>query len=68
MSNNMPRREMYDCGEHGWAIFVPNCPRCGRFVRADKTVKVNGLGEISRMPNATCKKDGRVTMPFEGWF
>lgn len=53
-------------GEDG-ALFVPVCPTCGRFVKADDSVRINGLGEVSKEPNATCKKHGRVCMPFEGY-
>ena len=49
------------------ATFVPVCEHCGRFVRADKDIMVNGLDDVSDAPNATCAKCGRVKMPFEGW-
>ena len=49
------------------ATFVPVCPGCGRFVKADATATVNGAGEIKLGPNATCAKCGRVEMPFEGY-
>ena len=63
------RRTGYDCGpEFGTAVFLPKCPTCGRFVRPDETIQVNGLGEFDGEANATCKRDGRVAMPFEGWF
>lgn len=48
--------------------FVPVCPHCGRFVKADASVAVNGLEERRKEPNATCAKCGRVEMPFEGYF
>lgn len=57
------RRIAYD----GWQ-FIPVCPNCGRFVKADDTIGVNGLGEYSPEPNATCSKCGRVNMPCEGCF
>ena len=47
--------------------FVPVCEHCGRFVRADKDIMVNGLDDVSDAPNATCAKCGRIKMPFEGW-
>jgi hypothetical protein len=62
------RRELYKTDEWGDLLFIPVCPKCGRFVKADKAVTVNGLGEYVSKPNATCKKDGRVEMPFEGFF
>ena len=53
-----PRDTEYHC-------WYRACPKCGRFVKAD---------EYSRMPeyqgkepNATCKRCGRVQMPFCGW-
>jgi len=57
------RRICYD----GGLQFVPVCKTCGRFVTADATVQVNGLEELVRQPNATCKKCGRVEMPFDGF-
>lgn len=44
-------------------IFFRVCPKCGKYVKAD---------EESQMPaytkaNATCKKCGRVIMPFCCW-
>ena len=49
------------------ATFIPVCPECGRFCKADKEVLVNGMGEMKDQPNGTCKKHGRIKMPFEGW-
>jgi hypothetical protein len=46
--------------------FIPVCPNCGRFVKADESIRVNGLEDYKREPNATCKKCGRVEMPCEG--
>lgn len=54
------------CYENG-ATFIPVCPKCGRFVKSDKTILENGLGEIKKTNNATCSKCGRVEMPFEGF-
>lgn len=48
--------------------FVRLCPNCGRFVKPDDHVMVNGLDEVSKEPNATCSKCGRVTMIFDGWW
>jgi len=61
------RRVCYNCGGEGVAVFVPVCPTCGRFVKADNSVSFNGLGEIIGT-NATCKRCGPVQMPFEGWY
>jgi hypothetical protein len=52
----------------GGMVFVPVCPTCGRFVKADKRVTVNGFGDYVSKPNATCSRCGRVEMPFEGYF
>lgn len=60
-------RKIYDCGGEGDLYFIPVCPQCGRFVKADERVTVNGLGNWVEQPNATCKKCGRVEMPFEGF-
>lgn len=57
--------------KYGWPdddspVFYAVCPKCGRFVKADeKTKKPEYLGNE---PNATCKKCGRVQMPFAGWW
>lgn len=51
----------------GGAWFVPVCPQCGRFVRADATMQFGPDGEYQDGPNATCAKCGRVEMPFEGF-
>lgn len=48
----------------GGAWFIPRCPKCGRIVKADKECFVND----ETQPNATCSKDGRIRMPFEGYF
>ena len=61
---NEGRRISYDNG----ATFVPVCEICRRFVKADDKIWVNGFGELKDMPNANCKKCGRVRMIFEGYF
>ena len=59
------RRVCY--GEDG-ATFVPVCTKCGRFVKANKTILVSeGLG-LKDEPNAVCKKCGPTKMLFEGFF
>ncbi len=50
------------------AQFVRICPKCGRFVRPDPEIITKGEQVQEDMPNATCRKCGRVAMPFEGWF
>ena len=62
------RRVCYDTGDNGKLVFIPVCPKCGRFVKAHETVTVNGLGEYVSKPNATCARCGQVEMPFEGFF
>jgi len=50
------------------ACFVPVCSKCGRFVKADETIRIYGEGTVKEEePNATCKKCGRVPMLFEGF-
>lgn len=58
------RRIVY--GEDG-ATFVPVCETCGRYVKADPTVKISELKGLSDEPNATCSKCGRTHMLFEGF-
>jgi hypothetical protein len=62
------RRKIYDGGREGNMVFIPRCTKCGQFIKADKSVMVNGLGELKDQPNATCSNHGRVSMPFEGFF
>ena len=51
----------------GGATFIRVCPKCGRFVKAYKSIKINGLDELMDAPNATCGKCGRVKMLFQGF-
>lgn len=60
------RRVIYGA-EDDCAQYVPVCPTCGRYVKADDNIVINGLGEPLKQPNATCAKCGRVSMPFEGF-
>lgn len=52
--------------EMGGAAFERSCPACGRLVRADKSIVFDGRGQ-PKEPNATCKRCGRVAMPFLGY-
>ena len=63
------RRKYYgsEDDEFGVLMFIPRCPLCGRFVKADESVNINGLGQVSEAANATCAKHDRVTMYFEGF-
>lgn len=60
------RRVVY--GDEG-ATFVPVCPKCGRFVRADESILLATDGSVGDhlLPNATCKRCGRVSMPCDGF-
>ena len=52
----------------GGPIFLPVCPKCGRFVKADEEYAFSFEARIDEnKENADCKKCGRVAMPFEGW-
>ncbi len=56
-------------GDKGEVLaFIRLCPNCARFVKADGSVLVNGLDQLSEEPNATCSKCGRVNMPFDGYW
>ena len=48
-------------------IFVPVCSKCGRFVKADKTIFINGMEGLKDVPNCTCTRCGRSKMIFEGF-
>ncbi|MBO7070545.1 MAG: hypothetical protein J6W09_04550 [Bacteroidales bacterium] len=53
-----------DSGE--WFVYYRVCPKCGRYVKPDDGCR---LPEYQRNdPNATCKKCGRVQMPFAWWW
>ena len=57
------RRVVYD---PDGATFVPVCSKCGRFVRADKTVTMTYKHGWEDKPNSDCARCGRVSMLFEG--
>jgi hypothetical protein len=59
-------RVAYAFDDEGEYVCVRVCPKCGRFVKADQEVTCGQL--MQGLPNATCSKHGRVTMPSEGWF
>jgi hypothetical protein len=52
---------------YGGASFVPVCPKCGRFVKGDPVIRFDIDGPPVDGPTATCKRCGRVEMPFEGY-
>lgn len=62
------RRVLFDTSE-GTLSFVPVCPKCGRFVKADHFVvfSFEWTGRVIIPENASCKKCGRVMMVFEGF-
>lgn len=49
-------------------MFDGRCPICGRYVKYDDTIMVNGFGQPLPEPNATCKTHGRVVMLFVGYY
>ena len=58
------RRVVYGDG----ATFVPVCPICRRFVKADDSIRENEITGPADEPDATCAVHGRIEMPFEGYF
>lgn len=60
------RRVSYDFSpDSGDLVYVPVCEKCGRFVKADKTMSMNKY--YDNKPNATCSKCGRTRMLCEGF-
>ena len=53
--------------EFGRCVFVPVCPVCGRFVKADATITFRPEGNPIVGPTATCSQCGRVEMPCKGF-
>lgn len=51
----------------GNATFERTCPECGRFVKADETVRFGYEFEQPEGNNATCRQHGRIEMPFVGY-
>lgn len=56
------------------ALFIPVCPICSCFVKADPEISfvATGVSEAGLSlepvtPNATCKRHGRVGMIWEGY-
>ena len=48
-----------------YMVFFRVCPKCRRFVKADDKTKMPEYQ--GNEPNATCKRCGRVQMPFCTW-
>ncbi|MDH3740287.1 MAG: hypothetical protein OER56_01700 [Hyphomicrobiales bacterium] len=66
--------QMYDEGwwtpraSYGDAVYSRRCPHCAAFVKPDKSIKIMWMTETpADEPNATCKKHGRIKMPFLCW-
>lgn len=49
------------------ATFIPKCVTCGRYVKADLSIKYNDIEGLSDKPNCTCSKCGRSKMLFQGF-
>ena len=68
MENYNGRLACYDDKQGGCACFVPVCPKCGKFVKAGIVLmNIDGVVDLKK-PNATCKRCGEVTMPFDGYY
>lgn len=52
----------------GEYLFLRICIRCGRFVKADSTVRFEWPNLQPRIPNATCARCGRTNMPDIGYY
>ena len=55
----------YGPHETEYHLWYRVCPNCGRFVKNDEYTKIPEY--LGKEPNATCKRCGRVQMPFCGW-
>ena len=53
-------------GGEGGATFIPICPICGRYVKANPTIRYNDFGLVDE-PNGVCKIHGPIKMLFEGF-
>jgi len=60
-------RITYGDSDEGLLCFVRVCEKCGRFVKADDTIRIS-IDGLDPGPNATCAKCGRTRMLFEGFF
>ena len=56
---------MYGEVDGCYPVFYRVCPKCGRYVKADDASRIPEY--LGKDPNATCKKCGRVQMPFAAW-
>ena len=55
----------YGPHEGDYHVYFRICPKCGRFVKPDEATRIPEYQ--GNEPNATCKKCGRVQMPFCTW-
>ena len=51
--------------ENDYHVWYRICPKCGRYVKPDKACRIPEYQ--GQEPNATCKRCGRVQMPFCTW-
>lgn len=65
---NEERLVEYDFGSDiGYAVFVPKCEKCNRYVKAG-TVRANEIRGLSKEPNARCAHCGPTHMLFQGFY
>lgn len=57
---------VYEKVDDCYPIWYRVCPKCGKYVKADDATKIPEYQQGE--PNATCKKCGRVQMPFAYWW
>jgi hypothetical protein len=56
---NEQRLVSYDFGDDGLLLLDPRCPKCGRYCKTDDKMSI-AKAQNEKIPNATCKKHGRV--------
>ena len=56
---------MYAKVDGSYPVWFRVCPKCGRYVTADEATQIPEY--LQNKPNATCKRCGRVQMPFAYW-
>lgn len=63
---NIPTVAYGPTWEGDYHVWYKKCPKCGRYVKADNQCRIPEYQ--GKEPNATCKKCGRVQMPFAWWW
>lgn len=58
--------EVVDPWDGDAPVFDPKCPKCGRFLKSEVHMTVNGFGEIIEA-RAACSKCGSVTPSMSHW-